>query len=285
MKYDWVPSEEFLEDVCLMGNIQNSCKERLKKELEKAQKERKKKGLEGDEKAKKKEKEIKKKFDVGKRKKNFKKHVSREIRSYIKNKLEPRDLEQNEAIEFLHDAVKAALFDLESERKIEKVIFHINKLPKRAKEWVEEGYSNLPQAQEIINQETRAKSLELIHGMTVLGATKKRGRRRPGGKRSRDIYQVQLKKFNKRKGQPPKYPEEFLIGGLIGAYEIATGKPVFRRWSNKKVGPFVKIANFVFEEIYKNTGLEIGSPEHTLRKILERNKEYYSKNSIKTGDL
>ena len=203
----------------------------------------------------------------------FGERIKASIIHYLSMKAESNDRAQNEAIENLHGAVKKALEDIENEIKVRTVIWHIKNLPDGALQLVQEGCNDIPSEEKILDQKTKPKALELLFGMTSEGSLIKPGRKRPGGKQSRRFLQTQLKKFNKGKGQPKKIREMLLIGGLMEAYKTATNRKVFIGQHKDKPGPFIEMAEFIYEEISKNTSLKMAGPEHIIRLILERIKE------------
>lgn len=111
-------------------------------------------------------------------------------------------------------------------------------------------YRSVPTRDELLDARCGRDAFSLLLGLLHIGAVWEPGRRRPGGKRSRDKLQGKVIGPPIRRGRPRNTPEFHLCNSLGAAYWKATGKLPPLKTRADAPGPFARLVR----EVLRQTG-------------------------------
>lgn len=130
---------------------------------------------------------------------------------------------------------------------------------------------DVPTSEDLLDPESGHEALALVYGSVVSGATRKTGRRRPGGKRSRDTLKRRLAGPYIAMGRPPNEAEVELCARLAIDYAFATEESVSRlaiyapSRGNLARSPFA----FLLQEIFGLVGAQSIDADAVVRAYLK----------------
>lgn len=121
----------------------------------------------------------------------------------------------------------------------------LNQLSPEAREYLYSPNHPIPDATDLDDPARRDAALRRLAGLTVRGAEWKPGRKRRGGKQSRDTLTQKLKGPPAVRGRPPNRAGLLLCKTLAAAYAELSGRPLPRSVHHANPGPFVRLVKGV----------------------------------------
>ncbi len=121
----------------------------------------------------------------------------------------------------------------------------LKQLSPEAREYLYSPNHPLPDATDLDDPALRDAALRRLVGLTVRGAEWKPGRKRRGGKRSRDTLTRRLEGPPAVRGRPPNRAGLLLCETLAAAYTELSGRPLPRWVHHRNPGPFVRLVKGV----------------------------------------
>ncbi len=121
----------------------------------------------------------------------------------------------------------------------------LKQLSPEAREYLYSPNHPIPDATDLDDPAQRDAALRRLAGLTVRGAEWKPGRKRRGGKRSRDTLTRNLEGPPAVRGRPPNRAGLLLCETLAAAYAELSGRPLPRWVHHVNPGPFVRLVKGV----------------------------------------
>lgn len=201
----------------------------------------------------------------------FAKVVRQAARAFIEVREEATDRQVRDEIQALAKACEQAVLrgHDDSFAKLLAVYESISE-PARRHLLFRYAHRALPNSLDLLDPRTREDDARLMHGLCVDRLEWKPGRKRPGGKRSRDTLEENAYAGPPaRRGRPPDMAQYLLCCELADAYMNATGKEVSRGnyFTDKSPSPFVGLVTGVLYLLEPDQRKDYA--DHVVRRFLD----------------
>jgi hypothetical protein len=151
----------------------------------------------------------------------------------------------------------------------------IGSIDQATRDWLERCAHRLlsfPSSEEILDDRTRKHAVKRLRSILSYGQYPVKGRKRPGGKRSRRTFKPLQRVPKVSRGRPRDLAARELVQQLALAYAEATDRSPPRRVSLRSPGPFFRLVRQCFDLVRISSGgvVDLINEREIRRKKLER---------------
>jgi hypothetical protein len=169
-----------------------------------------------------------------------------------------------------------------SEPAVRRVAARIGLIDQATRNWLERCAHrplSFPSSEEILDRRTQKKAIKELRNILSYGQERVKGRKRPGGKRSRPTFQPALRVPKSLRGRPRDLAARELVQQLALTYIEATGRSPPRRVALRSQGPFLRLVRRCFDLAQISAGgvVDLINGREIRRKKLKRLHSWRSK--------